>query len=109
MTQGRAAALGGAPWEDAEAMERYNPLSHAAGFRSPMLVIHGERDYRVPHAQGLEIYNVYKARGLPARLVIYRDENHWVLSRRNALHWHWEVMGWLQRWLALEPPTKEGA
>jgi dipeptidyl aminopeptidase/acylaminoacyl peptidase len=107
MTQGRAAALGGAPWRDSEAMERYNPLSHAEGFQSPMLVIHGERDYRVPHAQGLEIYNVYKARGLPARLVLYRDENHWVLSRRNSLHWHREVLGWLQRWLGIEVPMEK--
>ncbi|MBD3162385.1 MAG: prolyl oligopeptidase family serine peptidase [Candidatus Eisenbacteria bacterium] len=100
VTQGRARSMGGEPWDHQEGMDRYNPMRHAAGFVSPMLVIHGEKDYRVPHAQGIEIYNVYKAMGLPARLVIYPDENHWILKPRNSRHWYGEVLGWLERWLA---------
>jgi dipeptidyl aminopeptidase/acylaminoacyl peptidase len=64
-----------------------------------MLVLHGERDYRVPCDQALEIYNVYKAMGLPARLVCYPDENHWVLKPRNSVHWYGEVLGWMKKWL----------
>jgi dipeptidyl aminopeptidase/acylaminoacyl peptidase len=100
VTQGRARSMGGEPWKNVEGMDLYNPMRHAAGFRSPMLVIHGERDYRVPHAQGIEIYNVYKAMGLPARLVCYPDENHWILKPRNSRHWYTEVQGWLRRWLS---------
>jgi dipeptidyl aminopeptidase/acylaminoacyl peptidase len=98
-TQGRARAMGGEPWDNIEGMDRYNPMRHARGFKTPMLVVHGELDYRVPYVQGIEIYNVYKAMGLPARLVIYPDENHWVLKPRNSVHWYGEVLGWFDRWL----------
>jgi dipeptidyl aminopeptidase/acylaminoacyl peptidase len=99
VTQGRRRAMGGDLWENLPGIDRYNPMRHARGFRSPMLVLHGERDYRVPYAQGLEIYNIYKARRLPARLVCYGDENHWILKRSNSVHWYGEVLGWLARWL----------
>lgn len=99
VTQGRARSMGGSPWENRDGMDRYNPMRHAGGFRTPMLVLHGEKDYRVPYVQGLEIYAVYKAMGLPARLVVYPDENHWILKPGNSLHWYGEVLGWLKRWL----------
>jgi len=99
LTQGRRRALGGEPWDDLAGLDRYNPMRHAAGFGSPMLVLHGERDFRVPHSQGLEIYNVYQAMGLPARLVLYPDENHWILKPQNSVHWYGEVSAWLRRWL----------
>ena len=56
-------------------------------------------DYRVPYVEGLQIYNAYRARGLPARLVVYPGENHWILARANSLHWYGEVLDWLDRWL----------
>ncbi|MFN2114130.1 MAG: prolyl oligopeptidase family serine peptidase [Anaerolineae bacterium] len=99
VTQGRRRSMGGEPWDNVEGLDRYNPARYASGFASPMLVIHGEKDYRVPYVQGLEIYNVYKAMGLPARLVCYPDENHWILKPQNSLHWYGEVLGWLERWL----------
>ncbi len=98
-TQGRQRSMGGEPWDRIEGMDRYSPMRHAAGFKTPMLVIHGERDYRVPYAQALQIYNVYKARKLPARLVCYPDENHWILKPKNSLHWYGEFLGWLDRWM----------
>ena len=64
-----------------------------------MLVLHGERDYRVPVTQGLHCYNVLKAKGVPARLVYFPDENHWVLKPRNSLLWYREVHAWLARFL----------
>ncbi len=99
VTQGRARSMGGEPWANVEGMDRYNPIRCAAGFRTPMLVVHGELDYRVPAAQGIEIYNVYKAMKLPARLVYYPDENHWILKPRNSRHWYGEFLGWLDRWI----------
>jgi dipeptidyl aminopeptidase/acylaminoacyl peptidase len=100
VTQGRNRSFGGEPWERQQAMDRYNPMRHAAGFRSPMLVIHGEKDYRVPFDQGLAIYNVYKAMGLPARLLTFPDEGHWILKPGNSLRWYAEVLAWLDRWTA---------
>lgn len=99
VTQGRPRSMGGELWDNIEGMDAWNPLRQAAGFASPMLVLHGMRDYRVPYAQGLQVYNVYKARDLPARLVVYPDENHWILKPANSLHWYAEVLGWLGRWL----------
>lgn len=111
ITQGRARSMGGEPWENVQGMDRYNPLRHAKGFRSPMLVIHGEKDYRVPYCQGIEIYSVYKAMKLPARLVVFPDENHWILKPRNSVLWYEEVLGWLDRYVGsgAGKRTKDGA
>ncbi len=99
VTQGRARSMGGEPWDDQKGMDRYNPMRHASGFRTPMLVLHGTRDYRVPYDQALEIYGVYKAMKLDARLVVYPDENHWILKPRNSRHWYGEVLDWFARYL----------
>ena len=99
VTQGRAHSMGGEPWDGIEVIDRWNPARYANGMNTPMLVIHGERDYRVPVTQGLECYGVLKAKGVPARLVYYPDENHWVLKPANSLLWYREVLGWMKRWL----------
>jgi dipeptidyl aminopeptidase/acylaminoacyl peptidase len=98
-TFGRGKSLGGEPWDGLEAIDRYNPARFANGFKTPMLVLHGERDYRVPVTQGLECYGVLKGKGVPARLVYFPDENHWILKPRNSLVWYREVLGWLERFL----------
>ena len=99
VTQGRNLSFGGEPWDNIEGIHRCNPAHAAEGFRTPMLVIHGERDFRVPVTQGLECYGVLKAKGVPARLVYFPDENHWVLKPQNSRLWYREVHAWLERWL----------
>jgi len=99
VTQGRGRAAGGEAWDGLENQDRWSPVRFASGMNTPMLVIHGERDYRVPVGQGLLIYGVLKAKGVPARLVYFPDENHWILKAKNALLWLSEVQGWLARWL----------
>lgn len=99
ITSGRAHAYGAEVWEDLDRVNRWSPAAHAAGYSTPTLVIHGERDYRVPVTQGLELYGVLQARGIPARLVYYPDENHWILTQGNSIHWYGEVSGWLDRYL----------
>ncbi len=103
VTQGRHQAFGGEPWKGLENIERWNPACFAAGQSTPTLVIHGERDYRVPVGQGLEAYGVLKAKGVPARLLYFPDENHWILKPQNSVVWYREVMGWLERYLGPEP------
>ena len=98
-TMGRGKAWGGEAWNGLEAIEGCNPARFAKHMTTPILVLHGERDYRVPVNHGLECYGVLKAKGVPARLVYFPDENHWVLKPRNSMLWYREVHGWLARWL----------
>jgi len=99
VTQGRHKAFGGEPWDGLEKIDLWNPARFAHGLNTPMLVVHGENDYRVPVDQGLECYNVLQGKGVPARLVYFPDENHWVLKPRNSMFWNAEVHAWLARWL----------
>ncbi len=99
VTQGRGKAAGGEAWDGLEKQDLWSPVRFAKGMNTPMLVIHGEKDYRVPVGQGLLIYGVLKAKGVPARLVYFPDENHWVLKARNSILWYAEVHAWLARWL----------
>ncbi|MCL4846458.1 MAG: S9 family peptidase [Acidobacteria bacterium] len=98
-TFGRHHSYGGYPFTDRDNVERWSPNRYAKGFTTPMLILHGERDYRVPVTQGLELYGVLTAKGVPARLVYYPDENHWILRGANSKHWYAEVLGWLERFL----------
>jgi dipeptidyl aminopeptidase/acylaminoacyl peptidase len=98
-TEGRDVAMGGTPWEDMDAVQRWSPLAHTHDIVTPTLVIHGELDYRVVITQGLSLYGLLKAKGIPARLVYYPDEGHWIEKRDNAIHWWGEFLAWLDRWL----------
>jgi dipeptidyl aminopeptidase/acylaminoacyl peptidase len=98
-TYGRHHSYGGYPFTNLANVEKWSPNRFAAGFKTPMLVLHGERDFRVPVTQGLELYGTLTAKGVPARLVYYPDENHWILKGANSKHWYGEVLGWLKRWL----------
>jgi dipeptidyl aminopeptidase/acylaminoacyl peptidase len=102
VTQGRGRAAGGEVWDGLEKQDRWSPIRFASGMKTPMLVVHGERDYRVPIGQGLLVYGVLKAKGVPARLVYFPDENHWVLKPQNSLLWYREVHRWLERWLGAQ-------
>jgi dipeptidyl aminopeptidase/acylaminoacyl peptidase len=99
VTTGRARAYGAEVWEDRAVVDRYSPSSHASGYRTPTLVVVGEKDYRVPSTQGLELYGVLKAKGVPSRLLYYPGENHWILQPQASLHWYQEVLDWLERHL----------
>ena len=101
--------MGGTPWSNVEGLQKYNPMFYAKNFKTPTLVIGGELDYRVPYGNALELYAALQAQNVPSRLVIFPDENHWVLHPQNAIHWHWEMQSWLARYIGgkptLEKPT----
>jgi dipeptidyl aminopeptidase/acylaminoacyl peptidase len=90
--------FGGAYWASAEVYARNNPRDFVKGFKTPTLVVHGEKDYRVPIEQGLAMFTALRRQGVPARLVVFPDENHWVLKPANSVRWYEEVLGWLDRW-----------
>jgi dipeptidyl aminopeptidase/acylaminoacyl peptidase len=89
--------LGVWPWEDPKKHGAQSPHTYAKNMKTPTLVIHGEMDYRVPYYEGLEYYNTLRAKGIAARLVIYPDENHWILKPQNSRLWYREVFAWLKR------------
>ncbi len=72
-------------------------------WKTPMLVIHGGLDLRIPDDQGFAAFNALQRRGIPSRFVQFPDENHWVLKPGNSIFWHETVLGWLDRWLKNEP------
>ena len=100
---GFSKVLGGAPWDNPAGMQRNNPTTYAKNFKTPMLIIHGELDYRVPYVNGTALYGIYKAMNLPARLVVFPNENHWVLTPQNSIYWNWEFQSWLARWTGGAP------
>jgi len=64
-----------------------------------MLVITGEKDFRIPYTQGIASFTALQRRDIPSRLLVMPDENHWVLKPNNSIQWYGEVFGWLGRWL----------
>ena len=97
---------GGTPWKDAEAMQKNNPMTYAANFKTPMLITAGEQDYRVPYGNSLSLYGVLQAMNVPSRLLLFPNENHWVLSPQNSIYWNYEVQQWLARYLGGKPMDK---
>jgi dipeptidyl aminopeptidase/acylaminoacyl peptidase len=91
-----AQELGAWYWDDPARIAAQSPHASAAAMKTPTLVSHGALDYRVPDQQGLAYYNTLKARGVPARLLWFPDENHWILKPRNSQQWHEEFFAWLK-------------
>lgn len=94
--------FGGSYSEQAETYERWNPVNHVDEWRTPMLVVTGEQDFRVPYTQGLQSFTALQERNIPTQLLVFPNENHWVLGAENSLQWHDTVFSWLDRWLQAE-------
>jgi dipeptidyl aminopeptidase/acylaminoacyl peptidase len=103
VTFGRARAYGATPWDGLERVIRWSPAHNMKNYSTPTLIIHGEKDFRVPVGNGLEIYGMLKAKGIPARLIYFPDENHWVQSPQNSIFWYREFHGWLERFIESGP------
>lgn len=91
-------------WRDdlsANAKKTYENSPHRAvgQWDTPILCIHGEKDYRIPYNQGMGAFNAARMRGIPAELLLFPDENHWVLKPQNGILWQRTFFNWLDRWL----------
>ena len=96
-TWGRSNNYGATPWQDPQRIVRWSPSYYAKNFRTPTLVLHGEKDFRVPVTQGINLYQVLQAKGVPTRIVVFPDENHWILKPQSSLLWTQEFLAWLER------------
>jgi dipeptidyl aminopeptidase/acylaminoacyl peptidase len=90
---------GGPAFQNPAAYTKHSPLSFVQNWKTPMLVIHSGKDYRVVDTQGISTFNLLQRKGIPSKLLYFPDENHWVLKPANSIQWHETVLGWLDQWL----------
>jgi dipeptidyl aminopeptidase/acylaminoacyl peptidase len=90
---------GGAHFAVPENHERFNPVNHVNKWKTPMLVVQGDLDFRIPTAQGLSTFTALQRRGIESKFLFFPDENHWVLKPANSVLWHHTVIGWLDQHL----------
>jgi dipeptidyl aminopeptidase/acylaminoacyl peptidase len=86
---------GGPYYQTPEIHERFNPANMVTRWKTPMLVLHGEKDYRVPYSQGIATFTALQRRGIESRFVEFPDENHWILKPANSVYWYTTVLDWL--------------
>ncbi len=98
--------FGGPPWKNPQGYEKFNPVNHVDKWRVPILVIHGQKDYRVLVEQGIAAFTAAQRRGIESRFVYFPDENHWILKPHNSVLWHEEVNAWLKRFTETDSTTK---
>jgi dipeptidyl aminopeptidase/acylaminoacyl peptidase len=96
---------GGPYWQSPATHERHNPVLFVDRWKTPMLVVHGGLDYRIPDNQGVAAFTVLQRRGIPSQFLYFPDENHWVLKPANSILWHDTVLAWLERWLKPGAPS----
>jgi dipeptidyl aminopeptidase/acylaminoacyl peptidase len=88
----------GTPWTNPESYEKQNPANFVKNWKTPTLVVHSGRDYRVALTQGLMTFTALQRLGIPSKFLYFPDENHWVLKPRNSILWHETVLAWLDQW-----------
>ena len=89
----------GTPWDNPQGYEEQNPLNFVSKWKTPTLVIHGAKDFRVVETQGIGTFTALQRLGVPSKFLYFPDENHWVLKPHNSIQWHETVIGWLDQWL----------
>ena len=102
--------LGGPVWEknNADAQKTYreaNPINFVENWNTPIMITAGELDYRIVFTQACQAFNAAQIRGIPSRMVLFPEENHWILRPQNALVWHREFFKWLDTWLKPGSPA----
>jgi dipeptidyl aminopeptidase/acylaminoacyl peptidase len=97
--------MGGPYFQNPDLYEKFNPVRLVDRWRTPMLVIHGSLDYRIPLTQGLGAFTALQRRGIPSEFLNFPEENHWVQKPADSLLWHQTVLSWLARWLGPAAPA----
>jgi dipeptidyl aminopeptidase/acylaminoacyl peptidase len=92
---------GGPPWgPNRKSYEKHSPHRYAQNFKTPMLIIHNDLDFRVPVSQGHELFTTLQRLRIPSKFINFPDETHWVLKPKNSEYWHKEVFAWLKKYVA---------
>ena len=91
--------IGGPAWEELPLWKEQSPFYRSAKLKTPILVTFGERDFRVPVNNGLEFWSILQRQGVPSRLLVFPDENHWILKGEDSRYYYGEVQAWLAKYL----------
>ncbi|HEV8131685.1 MAG TPA: S9 family peptidase [Acidobacteriota bacterium] len=91
--------LKGTPWTNREMYDRWSPHNFVHNFKTPLLVIHGELDYRVPIGEGFQLFTSLQRMNVASKMLYFPDEGHWVLKPQNSKLWYDTFLNWFDRWL----------
>jgi dipeptidyl aminopeptidase/acylaminoacyl peptidase len=94
-------SFGASPYDDPVAHNRYSPHTRVGNWKSPTMIVHGEKDYRVPIGESMALFEALKLHGVDAELVVFPDENHWILKPKNIIAWHETILNYLDKHLKL--------
>ncbi|HLW85479.1 MAG TPA: S9 family peptidase [Candidatus Sulfotelmatobacter sp.] len=88
----------GTPYDNRASYEKWSPHQYAKNFKTPTLVVHGQRDYRLDVSEGLQLFTTLQMEGVPSKMLYFPDEGHWVLKPQNSKLWYETVNAWVDRW-----------
>jgi dipeptidyl aminopeptidase/acylaminoacyl peptidase len=88
----------GTPYDNRASYEKWSPHQYAKNFKTPTLVIHGQRDYRLDVSEGLQLFTTLQMEGVPSKMLYFPDEGHWVLKPQNSQLWYKTVNDWVDQW-----------
>ncbi len=93
----------GAPWENPELYKKWSPSSYVQNFKTPMLIIHGQQDFRVDVSEGFQLFTALQKMKVPSKFLYFPDEGHWVLKPQNSELWYKTVLNWIAYWIEEKP------
>jgi dipeptidyl aminopeptidase/acylaminoacyl peptidase len=88
----------GTPYDNRESYVKWSPHQYAKNFKTPTLVIHGQRDYRLDVSEGFQLFTTLQLEGVPSKMLYFPDEGHWVLKPQNSQLWYKTVNDWVDQW-----------
>jgi dipeptidyl aminopeptidase/acylaminoacyl peptidase len=88
----------GTPWTNRELYNKWSPHMFATSFKTPLLVVHGQLDYRLDVSEGFQLFTTVQRLGIPSKMLYFPDEGHWVLKPQNSRLWYQTVNGWVDEW-----------
>ena len=88
----------GTPYDNRASYEKWSPHQYAKNFKTPTLVVHGQRDYRLDVSEGFQLFTTLQMEGVPSKMLYFPDEGHWVLKPQNSQLWYKTVNDWVDQW-----------
>jgi dipeptidyl aminopeptidase/acylaminoacyl peptidase len=89
----------GTPYDNRESYQKWSPHQYAKNFKTPTLVVHGQRDYRLDVSEGFQLFTTLQMEGVPSEMLYFPDEGHWVMKPQNSQLWYKTVNDWVDRWI----------